>query len=126
MARPQKLDEVPGQVVRPRLFAAFVPGMIKQSGRRVIRVRRHQPDLPGNIVVIRNRFVEQVGILRIKRLGHVQTVQPHLMRIPLFVPEPAIAGARLGLELFSQQSRSLLIPLFMGELPEIQHRLARH
>ena len=44
------------------------------------------------------------------------------MRVPLFGENLPSAGARLGVELLSQQGCSLLIPLFMRELPEVQHR----
>ena len=47
------------------------------------------------------------------------------MRVSLLVPEPAVAGARLGVELLAQQRGGLLITLVMGELPERQHGLAR-
>ena len=62
---------------------------------RVQRVLVHHTELTHH--VIENRvLVCPYGIVRIERLTHIQTVEPHLPWIHFLVPEPAFRGARLS------------------------------
>ena len=65
--------------------------------------------------------MEKSRILGIKRRAHVNAVEPHLVRITLLVPEAALAGAGLGLELFAQKTGGLLVALFVRQAIERQH-----
>ena len=51
----------------------------------------------------RRRIGERFRVRHIKRFGHVQPIQPHLLRVDLFVPEAAFSGARLRAELTTQR-----------------------
>ena len=46
-----------------------------------------------NIVPI--RVVEHLGVSTGKRLGHIDTVKPHLVFVTVLVPEPAVSSSRL-------------------------------
>ena len=41
------------------------------------------------------------SVFRIERLGHIETVQPYLVRINLLVPECPFGSTRMGVELFA-------------------------
>ena len=79
----------------------FVPGMPEEAGGRVVAVAVHEDDLLRDVVAERG-LGEEPGILREERRGHVETVEPHLMRITFLVPESALAGARVGGHLGAQ------------------------
>jgi len=58
--------------------------------------------------VIEGRNVSEGGrILRIERPGHVDAVEPHLVRIDELVPEAARARARLSRKLLAQERNRL-------------------
>ena len=44
---------------------------------------------------------ETACILGVERKGHIQAIEPDLMRVYLLVPEFSASGARLGIELFA-------------------------
>jgi hypothetical protein len=46
--------------------------------------------------------VKSGGVLGVERFAHVETVEPHLRRIDLLVPEAAFGSARVRLQLFAQ------------------------
>ena len=69
----------------------------------------HQNKLPGYIIKV-GVFMKCCGILGIERLSHVETIEPHLMRIDLFVPEPTVRRSRMRLQLLTKQCGSF--PVF--------------
>ena len=75
--------------IRPTLLPGFIPAVIKQTGFRISDMTLHQNKLSGNIIEVRV-FMETLRIFGIERLGHVQAIQPHLIRINFLVPETTI------------------------------------
>ena len=63
-------------------------------------------------------------ITGIKRRAHVKAIQPHLIRVPLLVPEPAIKCARLCVQLLPQNGGRLLITFLVRQRPQREHGLA--
>src|SRR5690606_9967193 len=105
----------PGRLVSPSLLAGLIPTMIQQPRLIVTAMPLHQHKLGRNIV--KNLlFTEEPCIFSIKWLPHIQTVQPHLMRIDLFVPEPSFRRPGMRTELVTQQGSCLIVFLFSGYL----------
>jgi hypothetical protein len=69
-----------------------------------------QHELFGDVVE-RCVFMKDGGVFGVKRLGHVQAIEPHLRRIDLLVPKAAFRGARVRPELRAQQTGRL--PVFV-------------
>ena len=66
-----------------------------------------------------------VSVFRIKRRTHIDTVQPHLVRIHLLMPESAILIARMSVELAAQQVESFPVLLLLRLLIDAEQELAR-
>ena len=102
--------------------------MAVQAGRGIESMLRHRPELEGDVFEAR-RFQavrdETQGILRIERLGHVESVQPHLLRIDLLVPETAFRGAGLALDLMVKRIHRHTVLLFPGQFIEAEKGPAR-
>ena len=56
-------------------------------------------------IVDRSRVTMTHGIPRIEGFGHVQSVEPHLLRIDLLVPQSAFRRARMCSQLVAQTVR---------------------
>ena len=89
--------------------------MTKQTVGRIVAALVRQAELVHDVFVM--GAAEAVGhiiagIFGIEGHGHIQAVQPHLVRINLFVPETALGIAGLGLQLAVQLFYRLEIFLF--------------
>ena len=122
---PPEIRGGAGTFVGPLLLLALVPSVIEEPARRVIGVRANNADLLRNIIEYGCWLAEKARILGIERRAHIKTIKPHLAWIPLLVPEPALACARLSGELFTQQSGRLLVAIFFRNLVKRQNGLAR-
>ena len=69
----------------------------------------HPDELVGNVIPV--VLAKDLGKLCIKRLGHVQAVEPHLRGVNFLVPEAALGSARLSLQLLAQGGGGL--PVFL-------------
>ena len=85
-----------------------VPGVVIETGLRIAQVPRNKQELTSNIVH-RRRISMTQRVLRIERLGHVQAVEPHLLRIDLLVPESALRRSRLRSKLLAECVRRLRV-----------------
>ncbi len=92
--------------IGPTLLSRFIPTVIEQSGFVVARMALHQDELLCDVVEC-GRFVKGDGILGVERFTHVKTVEPHLRRVDLFVPEAAFRSARVRFQLFDAGARRL-------------------
>ncbi len=90
-----------GDLVGPGLGAGLVPGVVVELFVGVPRVTIHQDELPGDVVV-EGGLVKGLRVVGEEGRGHEEAVEPHLMRVALFVPEAALAGARVGAHLVAQ------------------------
>lgn len=77
--------------------AAFKPRLVKDQ--RHLLCRQIRP----------LHLAEGHGKFRQKRAGHVNAVQPHLLRVELFVPEAALRRRRLTLDLLDEAAAGLFI-----------------
>jgi hypothetical protein len=68
--------------------------MVQQPGLRIADMSLDGGKLAGNIVE-GTVFMEERCILRIERQRHIDPVQPHLLRVFLFMPETALRCAGL-------------------------------
>ncbi len=109
--------------ITPALFPAFIPGMNQQPGYGISRLFLHQQELPGNFVKP-FRLSERLGILRKEGGRHIQSIEPHLERINLFVPKSALACSRVSPQLGRKQMRRLLIPRLPGLTKQREKHLA--
>ncbi|MNJ63965.1 hypothetical protein D3C77_598960 [compost metagenome] len=72
--------------VGPFGFFGFVPAVVQQAGGRILRMLLHEESLEGyhgEIFAVAESFSKLHG----NRAGHVQAVQPHLIRVMSLVPE---------------------------------------
>src|SRR5262245_30676209 len=60
-------------------------------------------------VVERCVFMKDGGVFGVKRLSHVQTIEPHLGGVDLLVPKATFGSARVRPELRPQQTGSLTV-----------------
>ena len=63
-------------------------------------------------------------VLREERRAHVQAVEPHLIRVPLLVPEAAFLGARMLAHLLAQELDGLAVLFVLRLRVEQEQRLA--
>src|SRR5581483_8023148 len=115
-ARP-KLWRQTGLRIRPSLLFRFIPTVIEQTGFRVARMRFPPDELPSDIVE-RTIFVKGRGVLGIKRLTHVQAVQPHLIGIDFLMPETALVCAGVSSQVLSQLIGSFFVFFFFSDSEE--------
>ena len=96
------MGRLPGGLVAPEHFARIVVGVAVKPRRGVIGMRGHDDELIHDVVdsllVLAPGEVPH-GILGVERLGHVQPVEPHLVRVDLLVPESPVGVAGLRLQL---------------------------
>ena len=100
--------------VGPALLPAFVPAVVEQAGFGVAGVLLHPHELVGDVVEGLG-LLEQAAVLGVKRLGHVQSVEPHLIGVALFVPKAALFRAGLLGKLLPEQVGGLAVLLAVGE-----------
>ncbi len=98
--------------------------MEKQSAGAVIGVLIHQQDLVHHVIED-GGFIEHPAVVGEKRRAHVEAVEPHLKRIPLFVPEPTIACPRLVRKLSAQDPGRGFEPFVPGFHITIQNDTPR-
>ena len=65
------------------------------------------------------------GVLRVERLGHVETIQPHLVRVYGLMPETSFAGARVPGKLLAKGVHRHAVLLLPGPVQELEQRLSR-
>ena len=82
----------------------------------------HVPDLAGRIGII--SLAEVLFIQRLEYLGHIDAVQPHLVRIDILVPVVAGRGPRLFPQRFPQDIRSLPVLFLSGLLIQFKQHPA--
>ena len=89
-----ELRRISGSLIGPALLLRLIPSVIEQARVRIARVLVQQCKLLCNIAESLGAMKHR-GILGIKRFRHVETVEPHLIRISLLVPESPGRRARL-------------------------------
>src|SRR6185437_4033545 len=97
----------------------LIPAMIKETGGFVAGMLFDRYELFCDIVEDAI-LMEEPGIFGKEGLGHIEPVEPYLLRIFLFVPEAAFASARLFAQLTSQCRGGLVIVLLPRDLIEHQ------
>ena len=115
MARSQKIGAAAGLGVRPVHLAALVVAVVVQAGLGVLHVLLDVHEL----LVAVNAAVHPVAaclILHVEGLGHVGAVQPDLVGIDLLVPEVALLGAGLGLQLAADRLNGVAVALVAGQV----------
>ena len=87
-----------GDRIAPELLAACVVGVIVQTVERVahkvVHDLEHMEAVRAGATVVEAQFV-----LHVERLRHVHAIEPNLVGVDGLVPEDALFGTRLGLEL---------------------------
>src|SRR5690349_11581934 len=81
-----------------------VPRVIIETGLWVAQVSRNEEELAHHIVH-RCGISMARRVFRIERLGHVQSIEPHLLWIDLLVPETTLGSSWLRGELLAQRVR---------------------
>ena len=102
--------------------------MAVQARLRIIRMLRHRQEMPDDIRIDRRlQILRKISgsIFRIERLGHVQSVQPHLLGIDLLVPETAFRRPRLVDQLVEQHVHRLAVFLLSGQIVKPQQGTSR-
>lgn len=79
----------------------------------------HIEKLAENIVVVLLLMKSRL-ILHIKRLTHIQSVQPDLIRVNILVPEISLAGARHLLDLAVYKINRFAVFFFSGSDRRVQ------
>ncbi len=78
-------------------------------------------------VLVIGFMIKPFLMLHVEGLNHVESVQPHLARIDLLVPEIAETGSRLGLQRFHYVVNPFQIALFLCiVVQKIQNPAAGH
>ena len=98
--------------------------MIVQSGLRITHMFHHIEKLAENIVVVLLLMKSRL-ILHIKRLTHIQSVQPDLIRVNILVPEISLAGARHLLDLAVYKINRFAVFFFSGQIVEFKQGFPR-
>ena len=114
--------------ISPLLLSAFVVTVIKQARFGIDEVFFDQGELPGNIIKVFRLLIENF-VFSVKRRGHVQTVEPHLVRVSLLVPKAVLLCAGLAGELSAERvgGFTVLVATGFGLLTQRQqHPSARH
>jgi hypothetical protein len=97
-----------GLLVGPRLFFRLVPAVVMKSFFRIPGGLIDQHELFHHLVV-KGGLVEETGVLGEKRRGHVKAVQPHLVGVPVLVPETSLARARVFAHLLAERFDGLAV-----------------
>src|SRR5688572_12050610 len=119
---PPNVRRLTGFLVRPTLLFRFIPAVIKQPGLFIASVLFHPNKLVRNVVPI--VFAENLRVLRIERLAHIEPVEPHLPRVYLLVPKAAFLGSRVRPELRAEKLNDLSILLVSRYAIHRHHRRA--
>ena len=98
--------------------------MIVQSGLRIAHMLHHIEKLAENIVIILLLMKSRL-ILHIKRLTHIQSVQPDLIRVNILVPEISLCRARHLLNLAVYKIDRLPVFFFSGQIVELKQGFSR-
>src|SRR6186713_395505 len=77
----------------------------------------HPNKLIDDIVKIFRRS-KLLCILGIKKITHIETIQPHLVRISEFMPEASLFRSWLPVQLFTEKLSRLFILFFFGSMIE--------
>ena len=94
--------------IRPTFGAAHVRRMAIKPVLWIVCVAGTGHKLIDYIRISLRKIITE-RIFRVERSSHINAVQPHLMRVNLFVPEAAIRIARLPFELAVKQIERFLI-----------------
>src|SRR5690242_14075597 len=97
--------------VGPAHLPGLVPTVVEQSGFRITRMGLDQHELRRDVAES-GGLLEHGRILCVKRFGHVEAVEPHLVRISLFMPEAAGRRSRLHVNLLADDGCRLVVLLF--------------
>src|SRR6187551_2943806 len=82
--------------------------MVEQSGLRVTHMTLHPDKLIGDVIKFFS-VVRQSSILSCKSFAHVQTIEPHLIRVTQLVPVAAFLRAWMPNKLLVKKISRLLI-----------------
>jgi hypothetical protein len=86
--------------------------VIEEAGLRVAEVLFGEQDLFGHVVE-EGRLAEGGAVLGEKRGSHVDTIEPHLVRVDVLVPKAALFGAGMTAHLAAQKFESFLVTLLV-------------
>ncbi|MMZ64789.1 hypothetical protein D1872_271430 [compost metagenome] len=98
--------------------------MIQQTGNRVFRMFLHEQRLKGHHVDV-FAFTKRVGKLHRNRSGHVQAVEPNLVRVMPFVPESAGFVRWPRLQQRHKRMQRFFVPLVSGLFVKGEKKHAR-
>ena len=99
--------------ISPSLTPILIPCMIIKSSLGVISMLMAESEL-FNSLINPFRMIEFSSISSHKRRSHIQSIQPHLIRIYFFMPKTSICCTRLFFQLIYQILNSQFIFLFFG------------
>ena len=128
---PPRMLRLPGLLVTPKLRPHIVISMTEEPRRGVIGMFGRGHKLIDNIGyaqralhrILRHDVAHH--ILGIERFAHVDTIEPHLLRITLLMPEAAISDAWLVLQLQEERIHHLAITLLARAFIEFKERTSR-
>ena len=110
--------------VRPPLRFAFIPAVKIEAGG-TIRIMRCRKNKLFRDVVKGCRILCHRGVQGIEWLSHIQTIQPHLVRVDPLVPESAFARPWLLSQLAAKRIGSSTIFLFARQRINPEQSFAR-
>ena len=96
--------------IGPTFFTTHITSMAIQPILRIISVTGYSNKLIHYICIILHLIVAK-SIFCVKRRSHVDTIEPHLIGINLFMPETTILIAWMRVKLTTQQINCFLILL---------------
>ena len=104
-----------GHRVRPTLSAAYIARMTIKTIFRIIRMTGTSDKLVDYICIVLRKIITEC-ILCVERSSHVNSVQPHLVGINLFMPKTTVLITRLSFKLAIKQVERFLIFRILGLL----------
>ena len=125
---PPRVRALPRRLVGPYHRLRLVPSVAVEPRLRVVCMARHDCELVRDVIegrVLRVAFEEARCVARVERTAHVESVEPHLVRVHLLVPEAAFGHARLDRELRELRVDDLPQPLASAKIVHVEGELAR-
>ena len=113
--------------IAPEHRFAFVPTMTIHLRGRIVGMLTHYNELTGHIFEISSLLLggnKLMHIFSIIRSAHIQTIQPHLMRINLLVPETAVLRTRMRHQLRKERIHRNFVASLAMTFVHIEKHLA--
>ena len=103
-----------GFLITPEYGLAGIIAMTEQFGFRIVHLCPDSTELAADILVAFAVLIF-TGVLSVEHLGHIQTIQPHLVGVNGLVPEIALMGTGLTEQLAIEGINGLAV-LFLAAL----------